>query len=395
MQLRPGTLGMTVMLAMMAALGPLSTDIYLPSLPGMATALGSDLSRVQLTLSVYLFAFAIGQILYGPIADRLGRRPAILGGLALYCLGSGVCLAAPTTETLIAARALQGLGGAAPIVLSRAIVRDIYDGPAAARELSRIGMIMGLVPAVAPLLGGALDGWLGWRANFAALFLSGIGLATAILLLLPETVRDRRPEPLSLASVFGSFGVVIRHPAFQANAALNSLAFAGLFSFISGSSFVLQSSYGLSQMGFAIAFSIMCLGFIAGAVLAQNVIGRWGPGRAIRVGVACLVTGGAAMVGLMLAGAGPYAAVAAPMALYAFGIGLVLPSANASSMMPFPERAGAASSLGGLLQCTAGAGVAAIMAAFLDGRPMVMPLVICAMGVAAALIALLARPADA
>jgi DHA1 family bicyclomycin/chloramphenicol resistance-like MFS transporter len=394
MQLHPGTLGMTVMLAMMAALGPISTDIYLPSMPGMATALGSDLSRVQLTLSVYLFAFALGQTLYGPIADRIGRKPAILGGLALYCVGSGICTFAPSTDTLIAARALQGLGGAAPIVLSRAIVRDIYDGPAAARELSRIGMIMGLVPAAAPLLGGVLDAWLGWRANFAALFLSGLGLAAAIMLLLPETVRERRPEPLSFASVFGSFGVVLRHPVFRANAALNSLAFAGLFSFISGSSFVLQKAYGLSPMGFAVAFSIMCGGFIAGAILTQNVIALWGPGRTIRMGVVCLVIGGLAMVGLMLAGVGPYAGVAAPMALYAFGIGLVLPSANASAMMPFPERAGAASSLGGLLQCTAGAGVAATMAAFLDGRPMVMPFVIAGMGIASALVALLLRPAD-
>jgi MFS transporter, DHA1 family, multidrug resistance protein len=394
MQLRPGTPGMTIMLAMMAALGPISTDIFLPSLPGMATALGSDLSRVQLTLSVYLFAFALGQLLYGPIADRLGRKPAILGGLILYCVGSAICTIAPTTETLIAARALQALGGAAPIVLSRAIVRDIYDGPAAARELSRIGMIMGLVPAVAPLLGGMLDALFGWRANFAALFMSGVGLAAAIVLLLPETVRERRPEQLSFASVFGSFGVVLRHPIFRANAALNSFAFAGLFSFISGSSFVLQKTYGLSQMGFAVAFSVMCLGFIAGAVMTQNVISRWGPGRTIRVGVVCLVVGGSAMVGLMLAGFGPYAAIAAPMALYAFGIGLVLPSANASSMMPFPERAGAASSLGGLIQCTAAAAVAAIMAAFLDGRPMILPLVIAGMGLASAFVALLLRPQD-
>jgi MFS transporter, DHA1 family, multidrug resistance protein len=292
------------------------------------------------------------------------------------------------------ARALQAVGGAAPIVLARAIVRDVYEGPRAAQELSRMGMIMGLVPAAAPLLGGILDQLFGWRANFAALLVSGVGLAAAVVLLLPETVRERRPEPLSLASVFGSFGIVARHPVFQANAALNSLAFAGLFSFISGSSFVLQKTYGLSQMDFAAAFSVMCLGFIAGAIVTQNVIGNWGPGRTIRIGVVCLVVGGLAMVGLMRSGLGPYVAIAAPMALYAFGIGLVLPSANASSMMPFPERAGAASSLGGLIQCTAGAVVAAIMGAFLDGRPMVMPLVICGMGMASALVALLLRPAD-
>jgi MFS transporter, DHA1 family, multidrug resistance protein len=392
MKLRPGTLGLTALLAFMTALGPLSTDLFLPSLPGMARALGSDLQRAQLTLSIYLFAFAIGQIIYGPIADRFGRRPTILGGLALYAMGSALCVMAPTMEMLIAARIPQALGAAAPIVLARAIVRDIYAGPQAAQELSRMGMIMGLVPAVAPLIGGLLDPLFGWRASFVALLTAGLSLAVAVVVLLPETLRERRPEPLSFGSAFGSFGTIARHPVFRANVALSSLTFAGLFSFISGSSFVLQGAYGMSPMGFAIAFSLMCLGFIAGAVTTQAFIGRWGLERTIRNGVACLALGGAGMAGLMWLGVHPYAAVAAPMALYAFGVGFVLPSASASAMMPFEDRAGAASSLAGLIQSSAGAGTAALMAAFLDGRPLLMAAVICAMGAAAALVALFFRP---
>lgn len=378
---------MTAMLAMLTALGPLSTDLYLPSLPGMATALGTDLAQVQLTLSVFLFGFAIGQIVYGPVADRFGRKPVILAGLGLYCLGSIVCTLAPTAETLIAARLVQALGAAGPIVLGRAIVRDIYEGPQAARELSRMGMLMGLVPAVAPLVGGVIAPLFGWRANFVALTGCGAALMAAVMLLLPETIRERRQERLSPASVFGSFGIVIRHPQFQTYAGLGALTFAGLFTFISGSSFVLQQAYGLAPLEFALAFSVMCLGFIGGAVFTQAMVGRLGLARTILTGGLCLAVGGGAMLGLMAAGVGSPLAVIVPMTLYAFGVGLVMPTSNAGAMMPFGDRAGAASSLQGVLQSCFAAATAAIMARFLDGRPVVMAAVICVAGFAAAALA--------
>jgi MFS transporter, DHA1 family, multidrug resistance protein len=392
MLLRSGTFGLTALLALMTALGPLSTDLYLPSLPGMARSLGSDLQRVQLTLSAYLFAFAIGQLIYGPIADAIGRKPAVLGGVALYCAGSALCAIASTTELLIAARVVQALGAAGPIVLARAIVRDIYEGDRAAQELSRMGMIMGLVPAVAPFFGGLIDPLFGWRASFIALLVAGVALAIAVSTLLPETVPTRRADALSFGKAFGSFGIILRHPVFRANVALNTLTFCGLFSFISGSSFVLQDSYGLSPLGFAVAFSIMCLGFVAGAITTQAVIRKFGLERMIRIGIICMAVGGVGMVTLMFAGANPYVAVALPMAVYTFGVGFVLPSASASAMMPFPERAGAASSLAGLIQGASAAGTAALMAAFLDGRPLLLGLVICGMGLAAAAVAVLGRP---
>jgi MFS transporter, DHA1 family, multidrug resistance protein len=391
MLLRPGTLGLTALLAFMTALGPLSTDLYLPSLPGMARALGSDLQRVQLTLSAYLFAFAVGQLIYGPVGDAIGRKPAIMGGLALYACGSALCAVAPTTETLIGARIVQALGAAGPIVLARAIVRDIYEGDRAAQELSRMGMIMGLVPALAPFLGSIIDPLFGWRANFIALLTAGLGLATVVWLLLPETAKSKGAGGLSFGSAFGSFGLILKSPVFRTNVALNSLTFCGLFSFISGSSFVLQDAYGLSPVGFAVAFSMVCLGFIAGAVTTQAVIRRLGIERMIRIGILCLSIGGIGMVSLMLAGAHPLVAVALPMAVYTFGVGFILPSASAAAMMPFPERAGAASSLAGLIQSGSAAFTAALMAAFLDGWPMLLSFVICGMGLAAAAVALFGR----
>lgn len=392
MLLRSGTLGLTALLALMTALGPLSTDLYLPSLPGMARALGSDLQRVQLTLSAYLFAFAVGQVIYGPIADAIGRKPTIMGGLALYCVGSALCVFATTTELLIGARIIQALGAAAPIVLARAIVRDIHEGDRAAQELSRMGMIMGLVPAIAPFFGGLIDPLFGWRANFVALLVAGAALAAAVWLLLPETVPGRRPDALSFSNAFGSFGFILKDPVFRRNVALNSLTFAGLFSFISGSSFVLQDVYRISPLGFAVAFSIMCLGFVAGALTTQAVVRRLGLERMIRIGIICLSLGGVGMLLLMLAGANAYVAIAMPMAIYTFGVGFVLPSASASAMMPFPDRAGAASSLAGLIQGSLAAGTAALMAAFLDGRPLLLGAVICGMGLAATAVALMRRP---
>jgi MFS transporter, DHA1 family, multidrug resistance protein len=391
MRLSPGTYGMTAMLAMLTALGPLSTDLYLPSLPGMTVALGADLARVQLTLSVFLGAFALSQVVYGPVSDKLGRRPVILAGLGLYCVASVVCAFAPTIEMLIAGRALQAVGAAAPIVLGRAIVRDVYEGPMAARELSRMGMIMGVVPAVAPLIGGLLDPIFGWRAAFLFLVLAGGSLALAAALLLPETIRDRQAGPVSFASSFASFGIILANPVFRRNTAASALCFAGLFGFISGSSFVLQQAYGLSQLEFAMSFGAMCLGFVAGAVTTQRIVGAWGLARTLRAGGFCVAAGGFLMLLLAVSGLSSPVSLTLVMAVYAAGVGLVLPSANAGAMMPFPERAGAASSLQGLVQGGFAAGTAAITAQWLDGRPLLLPAVIAAAGLAAAAVILWRR----
>src|SRR3712207_1478784 len=189
--LKPETLAMTVVLALLTALGPLSTDMYLPSLPAIAADLGATTAGTQLTLSAFLLGFAVGQFVYGPVSDRVGRRPVLLFGLGLFALASLACTAAPSIEALVAARFVQALGASGPIVLGRAIVRDLYEGPRAGRELSRMSTIMGLVPAVAPVLGGLLHEALGWRSNFAACILFGVVLAAVVIARLPETIPAR------------------------------------------------------------------------------------------------------------------------------------------------------------------------------------------------------------
>ena len=190
MQLKPDTLAMTAVLAFLTALGPLSTDMYLPSLPAIARDLGATAAQTQLTLSAFLFGFAVGQLFYGPIADKIGRRPVLLFGLGLFLAATLACTLAPGIGTLTAARFCQALGASGPIVLGRAMVRDLYEGPRAGRELSRMGSIMGVVPAIAPVFGGVLQDLFGWRSTFATTLIVGARVQAAL-------ATTKRPSPAS------------------------------------------------------------------------------------------------------------------------------------------------------------------------------------------------------
>jgi MFS transporter, DHA1 family, multidrug resistance protein len=382
----PGTLAMTVLLALLTALGPLSTDLYLPSLPAIARTLDTTTAGAQATLSAFLVGFAVGQIGYGPVSDRLGRRPVLLAGLVLFGLASAACAAAPDIVSLTAARFLQALGASGPIVLARAMVRDLYEGPRAGRELSRMSMIMGVVPALAPVLGGVLQETAGWRANFVATLVLGAALTAAVALRLPETLATRAREPLSLASILRGFGQLLRHRAYRAYVALTALAYGGLFAFISGSSFVLQGVYGLSALAFALSFSAMVIGFIGGTVAAQRLVARHGLDGTIAFGVAAMAAGGTGMAVLTTLWPHAPAGLVAPMALYAAGVGLTMPFAVASALAPFPTQAGAASSLLGICQMTFAAGVGVALAQALTrwpGLALPLPLAVAAIGLTA------------
>jgi MFS transporter, DHA1 family, multidrug resistance protein len=393
MKLRPDTIGMTAVLAMLTALGPLSTDLYLPSLPTITRSLSTDSASVQLTLSAYLFGFAIGQIFYGPISDKYGRKPAVLAGLLIYCAASALCAIATSIDTLIIARILQALGAAGPIVLGRAMVRDLYEGPRAGRELARMSMIMGLVPAIAPIIGGVIDPVFGWRSNFWVVLLCGSVLAAIVGLMLPETLRERRLEPISAMNILKGFGFLLNHKAYQVYIVLGGLTYAGLFCFISGSSFVLQSRYGLTPLTFGLSFAFSVIGFISGTIAAQKLVSRRGLDGTIAVGVICLALGGSAMLILGWVNIGSSLEVTLPMALYAAGVGLVLPQVNASAMMPFPDRAGAASSLQGLVQMSIAAVVGTTLGAVLHHSTLFLPLFIFAMGFCALLLFSLSKKA--
>jgi DHA1 family bicyclomycin/chloramphenicol resistance-like MFS transporter len=391
--LRPDTLALTALLALLTALGPLSTDMYLPSLPAIGLSLGADTAQVQLTLSIFLLGFAAGQIVYGPFSDKYGRKPLLLGGLVLFIIASLLCMISPSIRLLIAARFLQAFGASGPIVLARAVVRDLYEGPRAARELARMGTIMGLVPAAAPILGGYVQRFVGWQANFAIAAAIGIVGGVVISLKLPETIRKPNPAPISLAGIFRGFSALTGNRGFLAYLALIAFAFGGLFAYISGSSFVLQEVYHLSEVAFGLAFAIGVAGYIAGTLVAQRLVPRAGIDATIFAGVLCLAAGGVIMLGLVLIGTGHPAEIVLPMSLYLFGVGLVMPQAMAGALMPFPDRAGSASSLTGFIQMLAGAAIGAGVGHALGAGALPLPIAIATTGIGSVLVFLFSASA--
>jgi MFS transporter, DHA1 family, multidrug resistance protein len=389
--LRPDTLAMTATLAMLTSLGPLSTDFYLPSLPDIAKVFGTSASGAQATLSAWLFGFAAGQVFYGPLSDRLGRKPVLLAGLALFFAATLLCTLALSIEMLIGARFVQALGASGPIVLGRAMARDLYEGPRAGKELARMGMIMGLVPAIAPVLGAPLHTAFGWQSTFVATLLFCALLGLWIIIALPETLRAKLQEPMSVAAILAGYRLLLRNRAYRAYVGLVGLAYGGLFAFISGSSFVLITVYGLSELQFGLSFAFGVMGFIAGTIIAQALVERRGLDGVIGLGVICLAAGGLIMLALVGAGVPSSLAVTVPMALYAMGVGLTMPQGQAAAMMPFPERAGSASSLLGICQMSFAACVGLGVGQLLTGSALPLPIVIAAIGVAAAVLFALTR----
>ncbi len=348
--LRPGTFALTALLAGLSAVGPLTTDMYLPSLPDIARLLDATTAQGQLTISSYLVGFAVGQIVYGPVSDRHGRKPVLLGAVALYGVASLACALSSSIDMLIAARFVQALGGSGGIVLARAIVRDLYAGSRAGRELSVIGAVMALAPVLAPIAGGILQTGLGWRSVFLTLVLVALIGAAVAVWLLPETLAQRAAEPVSLASMASSYAIVARNPAYLAYMGLASLSYAGLFAWISAASFVLQNIYGLTPLLFGFIFAVGSVGYGIGSTLSARLTHNFGIDGILGFGGIAVALGGLIMLGAVAAGLDSAAVLVLSMAVYLAGLGMVLPQSIAGALTPFPERAGAASSLLGFIQ---------------------------------------------
>ncbi len=367
MRLQPGTLAMTCLLATMTSLGPLSTDIYVASLPHIGVALGASTAAAQMTITCFLVGFAIGQIVYGPLSDTYGRRPALLAGYALYIAASLTCLFANSIETLIVGRVVQALGGAGPIILARAIVRDLYEGRRAARQFGLMAMIAGLMPVLAPISGGFLQDWYGWRAGFAVMATLGIVFGSLVFLLLPETNQRVRETPFSLAGVRESYGIVLRNKAYRAYLGIQACSYNGIFGFIAASSYILQRVYGLSASRFGLTFAMCSCSFVVGSFVGSRMVGRRGLDGMIGLGVACQFAAGVAQVAALALAPENYLSVVVPYMLFLVGVGLLLPQTQAAALTPFPERAGAASSMIGFVQMASGAFVGTILGAALGG----------------------------
>jgi DHA1 family bicyclomycin/chloramphenicol resistance-like MFS transporter len=375
---------LAVLLTALVAIGPVSTDLYLPSLPAVMRAFDADVASAQLTLSAFMAGFGLMMLVYGPLSDRFGRRPILLAGMALYGVASLFCLFAPSIHLLILGRFLQALGAACGPVLGRAVVRDIHGREGAARVLSYMASAMALAPAVAPILGGFLEAHFGWRSNFITLVGFGIAMLLALYLLLPETNRHRDDEALAPHRLYGNLLALLRDRRFMGYTLTLSFSFAALFSFISGSAFVLIDLLGVEPRHFGFCFACAVLGYMSGSLMAGRFTQRLGLDRMI--GIGCWLGAVAALLLALLALFAPqhWAAVVGPVSLVFLAVGLVLPNSSAGAIGPFPQMAGTASSLMGFLQTGIGALAGVVVGHALRGDSLPMALVILAMALASA-----------
>ncbi len=390
---RPDGILVTALLTMMAALGAISTDLYLPSLPGLARAFDADVAEVQLTLSVFLAGLAVAQLAHGPLSDRFGRRPVLIAGLAVYALASVACMLAPTIEFLIAARFLQALGACAGQVLSRAVVRDVHGRAGSARILSYLSASLAIAPLLGPILGGYLEVWFGWRANFAVLVAYGILTLAGIACLLPETNRDPDPYAIAPLRMIRTYAQLLRDRRYVGYALAATFAYSGIFCFISGSSFILVDMIGLSPDAYGYCFAAIVVGYIVGAVLAGKFANRIETRRLIAIGGAISLLGGLLLLGLAFAGFADVLSIVLPTAIYMVGTGMVMPNSLAGAIGPYPRAAGAAAALAGFSQMTIAALIGAGIGHAADGTQMPMVIALAAVSIAGpAAFWLLVRP---
>jgi MFS transporter, DHA1 family, multidrug resistance protein len=382
----------------LVAIGPLSTDLYLPSLPAIGRALAADVAATQLTLSVYMAAFALVQIVYGPLSDRFGRRPVVLGGITIYVVASAACAFAQSIEALIAARALQAAGACAGVVLGRAIVRDVYGREGAARMLALVGSVMAFAPAAGPVLGGIVEVNFGWRWNFALLVALSTALLGVLALRLVETNKQLDPNAFELARMRRNYATLLADRRYLGYALCVAFGYGGLFAFISGSSFVLIGDLGLAPDTYSYFFLACVVGYFTGAQLAAHLTLRLGIDRMLALGAAIKLLGGFGMLATTLSGfvsadlvgAG---LLVAPMAVYMVGMGMGMPNGQGGALGPYPQMAGVASALMGFLQMACAALVGIAFGHLHDGTPLALAglVAFCAVCVVASLV-FLVRP---
>lgn len=350
----------------LVALGPISTDLYLPSLPTLTTVFATDEAAVQRTLSVFLVGFAVSQLLYGPLSDRFGRRPVLMGGIAIYVVASIGCALAGSVESLIVWRFFQALGACCGPVVGRAVIRDVYGREQAARILAYVGMAMAIAPAIGPIVGGVLTEAFGWRSNFWVLTGFGIGTLAAVVLLLAETNRLPDPDALRPAQQVRNYGVMLRHRQYVGYVCVVAGVYSAIFSFISGSSFVIVDGLGVSPTAYGFCFAAVVVGYMAGSFTAGRLTGRFGSDRMILVGAGIASTSGLGMLLFALVGWFTVISVVAPFVVAMVGIGLVLPNAVAGAVGPFPRMAGLAAAFLGFAQFGIAALVGLVVGALTD-----------------------------
>ncbi|MCC6164351.1 MAG: multidrug effflux MFS transporter [Acidobacteria bacterium] len=377
-----GHTGLIVLLGSLTAIAPMSIDMYLPAFPALQETFGTDVAAIQRTLSVFFIGLAVGQLFYGPLADRFGRRRPLLVGLALYTVASVGCALAGSVGQLLLWRGLQALGGCAGVVMARAVVRDVFGPKKQARVLSSLMLVMGVAPILAPIVGGWVLTVAGWRTIFWILVVFGATTWVAVARGLPETAVDRRASTLTIGGVAAAFGRVIGNARFRRFAGAGALAQCVLFAYISGAPFLFMEVLGLSPAGFSAMFAINSTGLILASQINRALLAREETSavlnRALTVqGLAALV-----FLAVVVFAAPSLVVLAAPVLLLVLLLGFVLPNTTALALAPFDRDAGTASAVLGSMQYgTSGLTTLAVSACF-DGtlRPMAVSIALFVVG---------------
>lgn len=346
-QRRTGLL-VTLLLGGLTAVPPLSMDMYLPALPEVTRSLHTSAATAQLTLTACLTGMALGQLVVGPMSDKWGRRRPLLGGLLVYIVATAICAFAPTAELLIGFRLVQGLAGAAGIVIARAVVRDLYDGVEMARFFSTLMLISGVAPVIAPVVGGQVLRFTDWRGIFAVLTVVGIALTAVVWRRLPETLAPDNRHSGGTVEALRTMKSLLADRVFTGYMVAGSFAFAALFAYVSASPFVIQEIYGASPQTFSLLFGVNSIGLIAvGQINGKILVGRVSLDKVLAFGLSAIVLAAAALL-LMTSGVfgdvGLFP-VAAGLFVLMSAMGLAMPNTNALALMRTPHAAGSASAL--------------------------------------------------
>ena len=361
---------LTLLLGILIALSALGTDLYVPALPDVAASFASPVSAAQLTLTTFFLGLAIGQLVWGPLSDRYGRRPVLLAALGLMLAVTIAAPFVPSIGALIAARLAQGLGMSGGVVVARSIVRDLHAHEQAARLLARMMIVFSIVPIAAPVSGALLTAHAGWRAIFWTFALVACGLIVAVAAGLRETAPAER-RSAHPAEIARGLGIILSDRRFQAPLLVFLSCQMAILAWVAASAFTL-AHMGVAIDAYGWMFAGVMLGQIAGAWVASRFVLRLGSARLMRGGSWLVLGGGLAVAALAWAGAEHWLALVGPFAVLLFGTALILPSATALALSPFPQAAGAASSLIGAIGFTAGAALSTLLGALFDGtaRPM-------------------------
>ena len=367
---KPGQIA--AFLAILTSVGPISTDMYLPAFPAMRAALGGGMGSSQLTLASWFFGLAVGQVTFGPLSDHLGRRRPLLIGTLLYAVASAGCALAGDMTTLCLCRVIAAFGGSASLVIPRAIIRDLVrDNLGAARLLSRLVLVMGIVPILAPTLGSLISGEWGWRAIFWAAALYGIGCTIAIWARLPDTLPRGFRIRQRLAAVVIGYLTIGRERTFLTHALEGSFATFSLFAFLGGAPAVFEMGNAMSPLHFGLLFVLNASGYVLGAQGNARLMPRFGPDRLLTAScwslfAATILLFASAVTGLHVWG------IIVPLVLVMTALGFVLPGAAVGSILPHASRAGSASALYGTMVFFIGAGGTIAVGVASDGSPLAM-----------------------